>query len=640
MPLESLLPALAEYVGKKIADRLIPEAHASAKAPDLAERVTAAMSDHLNRVAHWSAHVRTFKMPAAKEVETETVPLTFASTPRRFRARASLGKIYTEDALLQFAQHFVILGAPGAGKTTTLKRIARTLLTEAPSHAFDTYQTPVLLRLREFNLAEDVRFPLFLSLAREIGLEVSVPEIRAKVAKEQPDGTTKDVEVVRRGDPVCEGRPLETVLPAVLNQLDPVLLLDGLDEVSPAIRSAVEADIEILLERSATYKIIATCRSGEYTTPIGYMSAIEVCDLHDSDVESLANKWLSERAHEFLLAVQKPGFDELSHRPLFLTHLLTVFDLDGALPEQPFEVYEQLVSLMIREWDRERRIQRRSRYADFGPKKKLRFLAAVAYHLTYVHCIKVFSDATLVKIYSKIHKSFGLPADEARLVAAELESHTGIIVETGNSGYEFSHLTLQEYLCAEHVVAAPFPQKAIGRLLREYPAPLAIATALSSDPAGWLAGVLLNKNFAHSPPDEGLESSVQIFLSRLETENPIFANGASVGYCILVLCFQIEKTRSEDARARIQRYIDRLLTVPAARSSFIDVITDRYALVPRDSDQDYYDAVVRNNESGTAGDEYGEKDWLPERGSVRRPWLETTFFSDLMFGGLRVTRRR
>lgn len=599
------------------------------------------MSDHLRRVVNWSAQVRTFNVPAAKDVETGTVPLTFSDTPRRYQGISNRGQIFSEDDLLQSAKHLVILGPPGAGKTTTLKRIARLLLTEAPKGPLDTYQAPFLLRLREFNISEDSKYPLLTVIARELGLEVQTPEVRIKSSKKAPDGTTVEEETVKRGPPLCEERPIQAIIPKIINQLNPVLLVDGLDEVSTAARDSIEADIVLLLENCDTYKVIVTCRSGEYHTPIEYTTAIEVCDLQDGDVTALAGRWLGSRATEFLDKVRKPAFNELSRRPLFLDELLKIFFTDGTLPEHPFEMYEQLVRLTIREWDSERGVQRRSRYASFGPDKKLRFLASLAYHLTYVRCIKVFSEATLIEIYARIRKQFDLPAHEAELVATELESHTGIIAESGSRGYEFSHLTLQEYLCGEHLAKSPFPQDGISRLLLEYPAPLALATALSSDPAGWLAGVLLNDAFIDSN-NEKLQNNLDTFLRRLETENPAFTNGEVLGYCVLALCFMVKTTTSTEGRKRIQAYIDRLVAHSAARSSFVHVITDRYSITMDDANHDFY--VARRRTEVEIPNQplppTAARRWTREEGFISRAWLEQALSGDLLFGGLRVGRRR
>lgn len=208
-------------------------------------------------------------------------------------------------------------------------------------------------------------------------------------------------------------------------------------------------------------RIVITCRSGEYRTPLGYLTLVEVCELQLSDIESMAKSWLGSKADDFMRQARSPSLLELAQRPLFLAHMLNLYHLGGYPPEQPFEIYEMVTLLMIREWDREREIVRRSRYADFGAEKKLRFLSALAFEFTYFNKIKVFSDRDLINVYGKLRRRFQLPEDEAQLVAQEIESRTGLVVEAGPKQYEFSHLTLQEYLAADYLVWSPFPEKKI-----------------------------------------------------------------------------------------------------------------------------------------------------------------------------------
>ena len=71
-----------------------------------------------------------------------------------------------------------------------------------------------------------------------------------------------------------------------------------------------------------------------------------------------------------------------------------------------------------------------------------------------------------------------------KVVVAEIESHTGLIVESHYRHFEFSHLSIQEFLCAKHLVNLPYSQDTIKYFL-EYPEPLAIAVSISGEPSLW-----------------------------------------------------------------------------------------------------------------------------------------------------------
>lgn len=640
MAVESVLASIAEYAAKKLADKLFAPRERGTVPPRAAieARIEEALPRHLQRVVNWSASVQFLRMPSARDVEHETIALSFNAAPRRFRAAHSAGQVLGETELLASARHIVLLGAPGAGKTTTLKRICRLLLSEESTGAMDSFQTPLVILLRTLERNEFDEYALLAQIAREIGLKVRVPEARITAARPAGDGTPAREEIVKRERPLCEERPIDEILPKILDQLNALVLLDGLDEIGPSLRAQVEADIETLLHNGERYKVIATCRSGDYLHPVGYMSAVEVCDLESADIETLADRWLGARRDGFLAKLGKPSLRELASRPLFLTHMLTLYDLDGTLPEQPFEVYELVVMLMIKEWDRERKLHRPSRYADFGPEKKLRFLAAIAYELTYSACIKVFTRRNLLAIYAKLHAHFGLPEDEAELVATELESHTGIIVESGAHTYEFSHLTVQEYLCAEHLVRCPFPQAAVGRLLEQYPAPLAVAAALSADPAAWVAGILLNERLFRADSFEAIGQQLDLFLGRLEIENPIFAHSGAIGCCVLALAMH---AAAQPRLQRLRQHVDRLVARPVVKRSLVDILTTIYTTRVDLDDTTFYRVQRIDGErlGALAPMELPYGIALPDNGRIQRAWLETALADELAFDGRTIARR-
>ena len=145
------------------------------------------------------------------------------------------------------------------------------------------------------------------------------------------------------------------------------------------------------------------------------------------------------------------------------------------------------------------------------------------YELTVHRKKTAFRESDLIKSYDRIFMSFDLPKNEAKAVAQEVESHTGLIVAIGSGTYQFSHLSLQEYLCAEYLVRSPFSELR-ERYFNEYPAPLAISVALAPDSAKWFTHLVLEMKKI----SDGL--SAHIFLDRLMLERPSFVPSAFLGY--------------------------------------------------------------------------------------------------------------
>jgi hypothetical protein len=196
------------------------------------------------------------------------------------------------------------------------------------------------------------------------------------------------------------------------------------------------------------------------------------------------------------------------------------------------------VDLLLKEWDKQRRILRKSRYAKLTSERKAKFLAALAYHLTYKVKTKVFSGNTLVEAYKAIYQRFGLPENEAEEVAEDLESHTGIVVKTGSSKYEFSHLSVQEFLCAEYIVKDRSSAN-VREYIEYYPAPIAVAVAISSDPSRWLEDLFLQKR---SFRGYFTPNSFSVFLSRLLVERPYFEPSVLLGLALLKMFTDFDGT--------------------------------------------------------------------------------------------------
>lgn len=139
-------------------------------------------------------------------------------------------------------------------------------------------------------------------------------------------------------------------------------------------------------------------------------------------------------------------------------------------------------------------------------------------------------QGSIVAAYLDICDRFRLPRDEAQDVAGEIESHTGLVIQSGAAHYEFSHLSLQEFLCAEYLVKDPFSDRLRG-FLEVYPAPVAVAVSLASDPSWFLAAMFLGETTATQPELE----RVSAFLTRLKAERPRFSPEGFLGFALIDL---------------------------------------------------------------------------------------------------------
>lgn len=486
----------------------------------------ARLAQHMREIGSWSATIQFLDMPAPQETGKSTIMLGVRTAPRRLRRDD--GGLTDERIFLQRPAHYVLLGDPGSGKTTTVKRLVRLFFEQALTDD-DTLQYPIVLILREYMPS----LGLLRSIASAMGIryQEKAPEVTDSLGKKHKVGPP---------EAHIEDTPLREALTKILDTSRALLLLDGLDEMSDSAYGPFVLEVNQLANGLEVARIVVTCRSGSYTRALEGFTQIELSELDSDQVKAIAAIWLQDST-SFLAALSAVPYADMARRPLLLAQLLCIFNYEGELPAEPRTIYRSLLTLQLKEWDRSRGVRRRSRYSRFDAEAKLDFLAALSYELTYRARAKSFSTTQLVECYSRLARAYRLPESEAEEVASEIQTHTGIVVATGHFSFEFSHLSMQEYLCASYIVREP-RAKHLPQYIREYPPPLAVAVALASEPSTWFADLILRFGTRQYFTERALQS----FLSRLAIEQPRFVPSAALGQAAMLLITEFyEKSPSE-----------------------------------------------------------------------------------------------
>ncbi len=312
---------------------------------------------------------------------------------------------------------------------------------------------------------------------------------------------------------------IEQAVVTVLENFQPLILLDGLDEVSHKLRrDSIVKGIRRLAMQLEKARIILTARTGEFTYHIEKMIAYEIAALSRDQIAKFAIAWLgASEAANFLSQVKDSPFADTAIKPLTLAHLCAIFERVHRIPEKPKSVYRKIVNLLLEDWDQQRSVQRVSAYSDFEVDRKADFLSDLAHSLTISNRTSTFSAGDLMHCYEEVCGNYGLPISQAQEVVNELETHTGLIVQTGTELFEFSHKSLQEYLTAVFIVGLPaIPTNMIE--LQVMPNELAIATALSSRPSEYFYA-LVTSHFSRFKLSFHF---VRTFINRLLIERPDF----------------------------------------------------------------------------------------------------------------------
>lgn len=459
---------------------------------------------HLRGVETWCESITLLALLRDKRLHDSFTELNLTVGYTRFGSEPAVNQDpITIIDVYREAWNAALLGGPGAGKTTSLKRIAQVALDERDEA---TGGVPILVRLRDLSSQQ----PLAPFLLSEIGVSVWSNE-----------KTEAEVEKWRT-----------RTLVSILERINAILLLDGLDEVDPSCRLDVEDDIAAIIGKSEHLRVIVTCRTAEYQLAIPRLQPYTIQPLSPSQVAAFAQRWLGEeKAPAFIGAVEDAPYAGTEVVPLTLAHYCALYERYGELPEKPLDVYEQIVSLFIEDWDRQRGLTRRSQYTDFPPRKKERFLQAMAYQLTTRGARGSFFEEDLIAAYDEIASDFSLPPNYAKDVVQEVESHTGLVIQSGFRKFEFFHLTIQEYLTAMYAQRTP---SAIQTLFPKYPDELALVVAASANTSEYLSKIfqeLLLIKVDSSRTDAFLTP----FFARLASERARLTPSPELGWIVMAL---------------------------------------------------------------------------------------------------------
>ena len=302
------------------------------------------------------------------------------------------------DEAVRLHDRFVLLGNPGAGKTTTLRRLA---LEEA--------------RRRQAG-DDSAAFPLVLYL----------PEWPAEATP---------------GDFVRSRWPLSRPPGASLASEPVAVYLDGLNEMGAAAPTKAQRLREWLGSGDAPARVIVTCRTEDYTDDLGLgaLPSVEAQPLTPRQARQFATNYLKERAPSFVDAVlgqsqsdarEAHSLGSLSRNPYMLSALIYVFERspDGQLPRNMGSLFQKLVRAL---WKREeaRNTVGEASFADVHQAFARLALAEI-------------EDGTSLSVPYPYAGAHGLTHDVVRLGAAL----TYITLSEGH--VRFFHQLMQEYFAA------------------------------------------------------------------------------------------------------------------------------------------------------------------------------------------------
>ncbi|MEX1026528.1 MAG: NACHT domain-containing protein [Candidatus Paceibacterota bacterium] len=353
--------------------------------------------------------------------------------------------------LIKSHRRTVILGVPGAGKTTLVQFLA----TEIATDGLDAMDLPIVVRLPEFALA----------------------------MSEQPDLTILDWVVSQAESMECLDivEPLERQLRQAPGTV--LALFDGLDEVpgsdaaetgvrrSGSLRSRLIEAIKAFVQCFPNQRYVVTSRlSGFDESPWKELDfqRVELQEYGDDQIREAISKWstiLSNSKHESANKIEEnltdsifenPRVRQLAGNPLILTILIVMCKARGyALPRRRVDLYEKVTEVFLDSWEKSKRKEHGFREIgniDLDTRELRWLIAELALAMQRAGLFTAHRWWVIDHLYDTLCNRLGFDPLTAKKQADPIlrfiSARAGLLDERLPSVFAFTHRTMQEYFAA------------------------------------------------------------------------------------------------------------------------------------------------------------------------------------------------
>ncbi|MEM1291193.1 MAG: NACHT domain-containing protein [Cyanobacteria bacterium P01_H01_bin.162] len=341
--------------------------------------------------------------------------------------------------------YLMVLGGPGIGKSTFLRKIGLEALKKDGQIERDCI--PVLIELKE--------------------LRDETVDLKQKLV----------AELETCGFPAAAAF---TEASLALGKL--LVLLDGLDEVPTRNLNTVIEHIEDFVDAHDQNTFVASCRIAHYRSSQGTFltrfTDVTLAEFDDEQIEQFIRRWFrseldqqagtADKYWELLQKDENQATKELAQTPLLLTFLCLVYDRQQMLPTQRSTLYGKALDILLSEWSAQKRLEHDPIYEGFYPDLEKVLLAQIAYDSFEQDQLFFLKDDITRRIGDFLADTLDAPQHlDGTAVLGAIERQQGVLVERATDIYSFSHLTLQEYLTAFHIVEARLETEVIEQHLTD-----------------------------------------------------------------------------------------------------------------------------------------------------------------------------
>ncbi|MEU0098907.1 NACHT domain-containing protein [Streptomyces sp. NPDC006267] len=249
-----------------------------------------------------------------------------------------------------------------------------------------------------------------------------------------------------------------------------LLLVDGLDEVSPEEREQAHSWLGRLVSRYPDIRCVATVRplavEPDWLRSEGF-GELRLLPMRDEDVQAFAASWhraarLSEDGHERLDELehdlsrqfgQNAALRDLARTPLLCAVICALHRRrDGFLPETRWKLYRSALEMLLGHRDRRRRIGDPEGIG-LDIEESTQLLQRIAVWLVREGQSEFTRDQALRQLGRALAGMERVSAQgPPEKILTHLLNRSGLLQERADSAYQFVHRTFQDFLAAKELV--------------------------------------------------------------------------------------------------------------------------------------------------------------------------------------------
>jgi energy-coupling factor transporter ATP-binding protein EcfA2 len=346
-------------------------------------------------------------------------------------------------------KHLVITGDPGSGKSTLLKGIA--IACTRPTGGKQIFDF----------LKNDGVFPIYIR-CRELEGKATSPILEIINSIPTRAGITH------------YSNQFNSLIIESLNNSNLLLLIDGLDEIAESKnRLLFVIQLKIFLDTHKDVRVIITSRevglrdaNGSFIFDDSF-SCYAIAPLFGDKVQNIALNWFNAvlnntrkakiEFNKFIDTIEdNMDLELLVTNPLSLVTLLLLNNRKGYLPTDKTTLYTETIRMLLELWNVEGHGHVELDYDE----TKIQ-LAYVAYYMTK-NGQEIINHNDLKDCLTNARKYIDRKLDyTVNDFIKRVENRSGLLRMTGDFGYEFIHLSYQEYLSAFAIIKRLLPNEDI-----------------------------------------------------------------------------------------------------------------------------------------------------------------------------------